>query len=446
MKVKFRALPGLPTKCFASIFQIKGFNSKELSPLFEEDENLVSQKRHHFLMSTYSSTFILRTDRPKKNGECPIMLRCLINGEKIVLSPKLSVLPKHWDKKTQKTKRTPKDSEELTRELNHIDAILALQIEKFSKITRTALYEDRLMTASEFEEKFKHGISIASVNGFIGVMIKELTPDRAHSTIKAYNTLLEHLNEFRAKLAFSELTPKFLDEFNRYLKQVKGNKINSQWTKLKNLKMFVNLAIRKGYKFENPFINFKFKAVYAEKVFLTKDEVNLLADIDPLELTEKQQLTLRMFLFSCWSGLRISDVQQLTDSHIIGNELVFLPVKTKRKNTLLRVPLNSTARKYIQHFQGKLFDSYSEQHINKDLKIIVGKVPAIKKHVTFHTARHTFGMMFMEVKDNKIEVLQQIMGHSDISTTQVYLHIRGESKHEAMNRMDQYSNRAASPE
>lgn len=202
--------------------------------------------------------------------------------------------------------------------------------------------------------------------------------------------------------------------------------------------------MNKGIEFDNPYQQFKSKAVHSERLFLTRLEVDVLMKIyDENDLPANIQRSLRMFLFACWTGLRISDVLRVTNEMIIGNELVFLPHKGRGQRKILRIPLSEVAKQYIVNNTGKFFDEISEKQVNADLKEL-SIVSEVKKRISFHTGRHTFAMMFLEVPENKVEVLKEIMGHANIATTMIYVHIHGEHKKDSMKRMDSYAIRSAS--
>jgi site-specific recombinase XerD len=146
-------------------------------------------------------------------------------------------------------------------------------------------------------------------------------------------------------------------------------------------------------------------------------------------------LILRQFLFTCFTSLRISDVKKIGKSNIINNELVFIPHKNRKRNKILRIPLTEMAKKFlVDNDIEELFKEYAEQYCNRVLKDIASELE-IKKKLTNHVGRHTFATMFLE-SGGSVEVLQQIMGHSKIQTTMIYVHITDARKKEQLKLMD----------
>jgi site-specific recombinase XerD len=83
-----------------------------------------------------------------------------------------------------------------------------------------------------------------------------------------------------------------------------------------------------------------------------------------------------------------------------------------------------------------VFETISSQKTNQSLKRIAKKAN-IDKALTFHVARHTFATMFLEL-GGAIETLQQLLGHADLSTTQIYAHITNKRKHIEMENFNQH--------
>jgi len=126
---------------------------------------------------------------------------------------------------------------------------------------------------------------------------------------------------------------------------------------------------------------------------------------------------LSKFLFSCFTGLRISDIKNIESEHIIGDYIVFVSEKTGK---LQRIQMNESAKKFIG--KQKPFNSnYTDEYTNRTLKDIC-KICGIKKRVTYHVSRHTFATNFI-ISGGNVTVLQKLLGHSKIEDTMIYVHI-----------------------
>ena len=135
-------------------------------------------------------------------------------------------------------------------------------------------------------------------------------------------------------------------------------------------------------------------------------------------ISDSYRLILGYFLFSCMTGLRISDVQKLKRSNFMDNYVSFVAKKSKKDQS---IAMNMKAREIVNH-EPLLFEKkFADQHINDELKKIMALLK-IQKKVTFHVARHTFATSFLRA-GGQVEKLQKLLGHSDIKQTMIYVHI-----------------------
>ena len=171
--------------------------------------------------------------------------------------------------------------------------------------------------------------------------------------------------------------------------------------------------------------------------------------MDELKLLVKTKcrydLLKRAFLFSCLSGLRWSDVSKLLWSEVqeyrytdkdgnkkTGWRIVFHQQKTKG---LQYLDISEQAREYLGEigkpdervFMGLEYGTY----YNTELKLWV-MAAGISKHITFHCARHTNAVLMLS-KGATLYTVQKRLGHSQISTTQIYAKMADEQQREAAN-------------
>lgn len=126
---------------------------------------------------------------------------------------------------------------------------------------------------------------------------------------------------------------------------------------------------------------------------------------------------LQRYLFSCFTGLRISDLEGLEPDNFFEDTIVFTSQKTSK---LQRIKLNETAKDLIQ--LPKIFnENYTREYINRELKEIA-KACGIKKRLYFHSSRHTFATNYL-ISGGQLQNLQKLLGHSKIETTMVYAHV-----------------------
>ena len=147
-----------------------------------------------------------------------------------------------------------------------------------------------------------------------------------------------------------------------------------------------------------------------------------------LHLSHKNILS--RFLFSCFTGLRISDIDNLKEENIISDSLAFTTVKTGK---FQRINMNESAKKYID--PKIIFPAgYTGEYINRELKDIA-KICGIRKNISYHVSRHTFATNFL-ICGGRVEHLQKILGHSKITDTMIYVHIVDSITDIQINNMD----------
>lgn len=197
----------------------------------------------------------------------------------------------------------------------------------------------------------------------------------------------------------------------------------------------MNVAVRKGLIPVNPFskleANEKIKTPESTREYLTIDDVKKLLQ------TDINTDTKRAFLFSCFSGLRYSDVKKLTwDNIVCDNGQYRIEIVMQKTKSLLCVPLSGMALKYMpeQRTGGeKIFKMVAPTNTSKGLQKW-SKEAGITKHVTFHIARHTFATMNL-TSGNDLYTTSKLLGHKSINTTTIYAKIINQKKEEAVNKV-----------
>lgn len=158
-----------------------------------------------------------------------------------------------------------------------------------------------------------------------------------------------------------------------------------------------------------------------------------------LEQIENKQFTIErlqfvkdLFIFSCYTGLAYTDTINLTLSHIakgIDNEN-WLITQRQKTGTSVKIPLLPKATEIIEKYrhhikslsQGSLFPRMSNQRLNSYLKEMADAC-GIEKNLTFHLARHTFATTVTLSNGVPIESVSKMLGHTKISTTQIYARV-----------------------
>lgn len=198
----------------------------------------------------------------------------------------------------------------------------------------------------------------------------------------------------------------------------------------------LNAAVRADILSENPFNKIssseKIHKPEGKREYMTIDEVRSL-----IKTPISNEAVKGAYLFSCFCGLRISDIKELTWENVYCDSGQYrLEVMMQKTKSPLYLPLSSEALKWLpergnKFGKEKVFKLPSSAGINKLLKTWAQKA-GISKHITFCTARHTFATMMLTLGAD-IYTTSQLLGHTDMRTTQIYVKIVNRGKDEAVN-------------
>lgn len=169
------------------------------------------------------------------------------------------------------------------------------------------------------------------------------------------------------------------------------------------------------------------------KEYLTLDEVKKLAST-PCKYPELKQA----FMFSCFCGLRMSDIRQLRWSDIHRTEDGGMQVEVVQQKTgePIYVPLSGNAIQWLPDSSkardlDRVFILPHVSTIEKYLQIW-GKDAGIEKHLTYHVSRHTNATLMLTYGAD-IYTVSKLLGHTNVKTTAIYAKIIDENKRKAVN-------------
>jgi integrase len=382
-------------------------------------------------MNHVTAKVICRKELTNKQGLAPLALKAHINQEKTVIALSVMVQPAHWNADKQQLKSNAPNAIQ-------INQIVAEALSRTLSIIANANMSNTKLTRHIFNNLYRQ----ASTSGnFIDYAFKKMQARKGNkietTTAKTQKAVLNKLQNFRKEIPFAEINLQLLESFEKHLKTKLKNNTNTIHNAMRIIKTYVRCALEDGYVFENPFLRYKLKKAQTHRTFLTKEEVEKLLQLyHRATLPPLQQTSLQYFLISCFTSLRISDVRHLTPNHINNNHLTIIPQKTKGHNKQVVIPITTTARQLLIAALSEKQHLACEQRINRHLKAIA-IAANIKKRITFHVSRHTFATVFLDL-GGKVETLQQLLGHSDITTTMVYAHITDKRKQEEMQNFDKY--------
>lgn len=355
-----------------------------------------------------------RKKQLNKQGTALVQVEASLNQRKIYFKTNIYLRPENWDKQTAQVIDHP--------QANDLNAMLFEFVLHLQGIELSFWKRGIQPTLALLRDAIKKNTPI---NVTFTVFAKEYVKhsDRRQSTKDNLITTINVLQEFRPGLDFKDITYTFLKDFESYLRE-KGNGVNTVAKHLRQLRTLVNEAINQGYIHADayPFRKFKIKQEKGRHEFLTPDELRKLENLEVED--RKLRHVLDAFLFCCYVGLRFSDFCQLAPENFIRvNGKRWLHFKSIKTGIELRLPLHLL-------FEGKalgILERYNIEEfailgcnsdVNKYLAQIAG-MARIKKHITYHTARHTCATLLIH-QGVPITTVQKLLGHASVKTTEIY--------------------------
>lgn len=357
------------------------------------------------------------------NGNISLYLDIYRNGQRQYEFLKLYLIPE--------TASNPTAKEQNKNVLNLANAIKAQRIIDVESSEAGIILQRSKMLLTDWLEEYKQQKSKAKKS--LGLQTK-------------IEFIKQLLNQYKRGATLGKVDKAFCEGFLSYIQ----NDYISERTKkhlAKNtaatyygiLNGALNAAVRKKCIVRNPMLlvekDYKPVRPESQRVYLTFDEVKTL-----IETKCKKPLTKQAFLFSCFCGLRFSDIARLKwgDLTTVNGQLQ-ADIRQKKTDSPIYLPISKNAQKWLPNRQNEADDEPIFKGIDNGWCTTIvtrwAKQAGISKHVTFHTARHTFATMLL-TKGADLYTTSKLLGHKNITHTQIYAKIIDQKKVEAVNLLD----------
>lgn len=371
---------------------------------------------------------IAHKGKPNKSGRVPILMQLTIGQQTCHISTKQNILPEKWG--DGKPIGHTREDQAITAVLEEIrtkayNKFLQLQGQNINvtpeRLKQALLGKDQVQPRG-YVEIFDQWL--VEYSKMVGITTSKRTLDKY---ILVRNRLQDYIaSQLGVKdISLEEVTPKFLSNFDNYLR-VEYNMANNHAMKIRQkLRTIYKVAIDNGWVSKNPFSTVKIHFDPVERDVLTKSELAALIQTD-MEIDRLEKMR-DVFVFACFTGLAHCDVAGLTKENIITDEAGQVWLKTHRQKTseavdipLLEIP-QLIIKKYqgMKELKGKLLPTLTNSCSNLYLKEVAVRC-GINKTLTFHMARHTFATTVTLSNGVPIESVAKMLGHRNIRTTQIY--------------------------
>lgn len=389
--------------------------------------------------------FLARWEIKKENGRVPLCVRITVDGEKVKFSLKADVSEKIWDPKSGRASGQTKEALQLNRYLDSVKRQLITHYHSLSEA-------NEVVTAAMLRDAFlghdvKNNTLLAVFEEFNNRQEKLIGIDITQSTFNKYDLTFRRLQEFlkvkmrKSDILLCQLDRNFVMDFEAYLKTEYRLDTNSSEKLMRIFKRITTMCFKNGQMPRDPFCDHKLKKVKKDRGYLTKTELEKIIDFKPDN--KRLEKVRDIFLFCCFTGFDYSTTAALTDKDLVPDDDGCLWIETHRIKTkvaskvkLLDIPL-SIIRKYETKRDGDfLLPVMSNAKYNLYLKEIAAACE-IEKNVTSHLARHTFATTVTYANGVLIESISKMLGHTKISTTQIYARIVDKTVSNEMDKLAQ---------
>lgn len=379
--------------------------------------------------------------RIHKDGQVRLYLRISVEGH----LPRDMKLRFYWPfeyfdySKKQILRRSKDDIDFVT-----VSAYIESERAKYWSVVKKFTLNDQYFTPDDIVKAVWYTKLGSSLTDFIRIRSRERVKEKeikAHTRDNHVSTA-NILDEKKGNnISVSSISKKWLEQYLTFL--MGSMSYSGAWSHLKNIRTYVNEAKKKGIATHPSYDEFKLEKPDSDPVWLERHELESIINVyqSPLTSTVNKEY-IKAFLFACFTGLRVSDLKRFDLSWIVGNEIVFEPVKqriTQRKPQVVKIPIISVARQFLLTLKdGDKLMERSDVKFNKHLKIIA-TLAGISKNLTTHVARHTFGTL-LAIQNTPIAVIANLMGHKTLKSTMIYIHIAEKIRQiEMMRLQDNFS-------
>ncbi len=359
------------------------------------------------------ATFKPVFNRKKIDGAAPLEIYCYHLGQKKYITTGITLQKHEWDKKRRRVNDQHLNHHRVNYQITKIIADLEqLEIEMIESTGRFTL--DDLSA----RRKTKNPIS------FTAFMGKEIKSDMTVVPgTKGYrDRTLRYLKAAVGDIAFKNLDYEAISKFNNYLVEI-GLNVSTRQKHHNQLRKFAQVAVNKRKLSQNPYDIYKIKRPPKRlKSVLWYDDIERIWE---LQYDGKYHLTQMKFLFSCFTGLRISDSRNVVQNNVRNGKLFLTMQKTQMP---VVVPLDVVDHRgkviyerCIRQDRDHIFEKIADQNVNEMLKVI-GIHAKIPFPLTLHVARHTFCTLVAH-KTGSVYKVMEYAGIRSVETAMGYVNL-----------------------
>ena len=373
-------------------------------------------------------------------------MRITVDGQRVENNIRKSILPSLWDQSKERAKGTSASAVDLNRFIEEarirIHQIVTEHQQEGAEIN-PLIVQQRFYGVGQVRKQERTILQVIQEHN--DEAKKLIGKDFVEITWRRYETMKRYLGELIKQkygvddLPLSDFTGEVIRAYEVYLKTEKDLCQNTLIRYMKALKKITNRCLANDWIHKDPFAGIKFREDPTDPEFLTLEEVDRIYNCNPG--SKRLEVIRDMFLMSAFTGLAFTDVSQLTEDHIVtdndGNKWIRKPrQKTKQMSN---IPLLDIPLAIIEKYQGDkkaakkgvLLPIPCNQVMNRYLKEIA-TICKINKHLTMHTARHTYATLCLS-QGVSLKNVSKMLGHASVKMTERYARVLDSSILRDMN-------------
>ena len=400
------------------------------------------------MRSTFKILFYINRQKTKVDGNTAILCRITIDGKSTAITTGEECNPSRWNSKQglttdRKTNQRISEFRELIektyRDILTREGVVSVELIK-NRLQGIATNPTTLLAMSRAElQAVKESVDRSRAEG---------TYLNLYYSDKNLREFIE--NKGVQDISIATITESLFEEYRFFLKK-RGLKASTVNTNLCWLSRLMFRAVSRRIIRCNPFENAKYEKEEKKIRFLQKGDVMKLMT---MRMNDREaELARLLFIFSCFTGMAIADMENLEYRHIQTAADGQRYIRKERQKTKVEfiVPLHPIAEAIINYCRKEQARNEEQQMVKekgdslvfqphcsrsvmgKNLSI-VGKACGIRQRLSYHMARHTFGTMCLSA-GIPIESIAKMMGHASISSTQIYAQVTDNKISKDMDRL-----------
>lgn len=407
----------------------------------KENKTYRTENRDAKRRSTFAILFYINRTKIRKDGTCQLLCKVSIDAEWEQIGTKVSVNPAIWNPETGRADGRGANAVTVNRA---IDALTREITDHYDRIRKSLGFVTAELVKNAVKGIGQKPVTLLSLfREHNEEFLKRVGVDRSKETYDCYRRSYRHLaafiNEKRGveDVSLRSLDKVFYDDFEIFLRGDLRLGQKSVHEHLYRLKKMTTRAVSQGTLRRDPYCRMHPELPRRRSRHLRLEDLRILMSTQVVN--PSLQRVRDWFIFSTFTGLAYADLRRLTVNDISRAEDGSQWIHIRRKKTdtpssvrLLEVPARIIEKYRHERRDDRVFNTVSRGLLSKQMREL-GKIYGFR--LTFHMARHNFGTHITLSMGVPIETVSRMMGHTSITTTQIYAHVTDRKVDEDMKRL-----------